>query len=196
MSAPPPLRARAKPSSALAHFRAFISYRQTPTDRRLAERLHRLLESFRAPRALRRPGIHPRVGRVFLDRHELKIGLLPDLIQSALERSDFLIVICSPRTPDSAWVNSEIERFLTHHPIERVLPLLVEGNPEVSFPPALKNQAPAGLPSPKLSIPGRSRMLRSTSSPLYSSAMQMSSPVPSPPADAAGCGWRCSALQP
>lgn len=129
-------------SSVDAEYRyaAFISYRHTPTDRKWAKWLHTALETYRVPARLRREQSLPaRVGRVFRDEDELPASAeLKADIDTALRESRFLIVICSPRTPESLWVNREVERFreLARH--DRILAMLVEGEPAESFPPALR----------------------------------------------------------
>lgn len=119
-------------------FAAFISYRHIEPDRGVARWLHGALETYRPPPTVGVAGIPPRLGRVFRDEEELAAS--PDLserIQQALNDSDALIVICSPRTPGSQWVNAEIERFRALGKEDRLFALLVEGTPEESFPPAL-----------------------------------------------------------
>src|SRR5262245_45300550 len=84
---------------------AFISYRHHQADRQWAKWLHRRLETYRTPRALRQRGVLPRLGRVFRDEDELAASAdLGNRIDDALRTSRFLIVICSPRTPESRWV--------------------------------------------------------------------------------------------
>lgn len=47
-----------------------------------------------------------------------------------------------PRTPDSRWVNEEVARFQKMGLTDRVFALLTEGEPEHSFPPALRSAEP------------------------------------------------------
>lgn len=120
-------------------FVAFISYRQVEPDRGWAKWLHAALESYRVPRRLARGRNLPgRLGRVFRDESELAAS--PDLsahIREALEASEFLIVVCSPRTPSSRWVDAEIEHFRALGRSDRILVLLAEGEPRDAFPPSL-----------------------------------------------------------
>ena len=117
---------------------AFISYRHTMLDAAVAERLHRLLESFKIPKALQNPSAK-RIQRVFRDRDELPTSSnLAENITAALESSEFLIVICSPRTSQSQWVLTEIETFKKLHGQDRILALLIEGEPDESFPEQLR----------------------------------------------------------
>jgi tetratricopeptide (TPR) repeat protein len=55
-----------------------------------------------------------------------------DRVQRILERSAFLIVICSPDAAKSPWVESEIVRFKRLHGEGRVLPVIVAGEPFAS----------------------------------------------------------------
>ncbi len=118
---------------------AFISYRHTEPDKAIAEKLHRMLETYKVPKAVIKMGSQKKVGRVFRDREELPTSSnLADSIQEALENSEHLIVICSPRTPHSQWVCKEIETFSELHGHDRILALLIEGEPEESFPDQLR----------------------------------------------------------
>lgn len=120
---------------------AFISYRHADLDKFVAETLHKQLEAFRLPRSVAKrklKGEKTRIKRVFRDKDELPIASdLASPIITALEHTDFLIVICSPRTPSSIWVEREISTFIALHGRERILAVLIEGEPSESFPPAL-----------------------------------------------------------
>ena len=118
---------------------AFISYRHTIPDAAVAEKLHRLLETYRIPKSIAKATGKKKIQRVFRDRDELPTSSnLADNITSALESSEFLIVICSPRTSQSQWVLKEIETFKKLHGHERILALLIEGEPAESFPEQLR----------------------------------------------------------
>src|SRR4051812_41555871 len=92
-------------------YEVFISYRHVEPDRSWAKWLHAGLETYRVPGALVRAGVRPRVGRVFRDEEELSASAdLSASIDAALLDSSYLIVVCSPRTPASRWVNAEVER--------------------------------------------------------------------------------------
>jgi WD40 repeat protein len=129
-----------EPAADPYRYAAFVSYRHAEADRRWAQWLHRSLETYRVPKRLAAErGLPSRVGRVFRDEEELPASAdLSREIDAALEQSKFLIVVCSPRTPQSRWVNKEIERFRELGRGDRVLALLVEGEPHESFPPALR----------------------------------------------------------
>lgn len=118
-------------------YEAFISYRHTPEDRALARRIQRRIEGRRVPRELRQDG-RARLGKCFRDEDELPTSdSLPHLIEDALRRSRFLIVICSPRMRESLWVAREVELFSAYHGRDRVLLALADGEPAEAFPPLL-----------------------------------------------------------
>ena len=122
-------------------YAAFISYRHTDRDRRWAEWLLEALERYRVPRRLRAQGFPDRIRHVFRDEDELPSSSdLNDQIKQALARSDYLIVICSPDTPSSAWVCREIELFCEMGRGDRILALLVDGEPDQSFPAPLRRR--------------------------------------------------------
>lgn len=118
---------------------AFISYRHVDPDRAWAQWLHHTLEAYHVPRELQRIGKPARLGRVFRDEEELAASAdLSDRIDEALSESSYLIVVCSPRIVSSEWCNREIERFRAMGRGDRILALLVEGEPREAFPPALR----------------------------------------------------------
>jgi WD40 repeat protein len=120
-----------------ARYSAFISYRHQSPDQEIASRLHRMIETYTIPSALRKNGIrHP--GKVFRDQEELPLSAdLGHDIETALDNSEWLICICSPRYLESRWCLREVEYFIEHKSRDRVLTVLVEGEPEDSFPELL-----------------------------------------------------------
>lgn len=121
------------------HYNAFISYRHHPEDIKVAEEIQHRLERYRIPGALRKKG--KKINRIFRDKEELPItSNISDDISLALENSDFLIVICSVHTCESVWVRREIEAFLKTHDRNRVLTVLVNGEPGDTIPDILLNE--------------------------------------------------------
>lgn len=124
---------------------AFISYRHSELDSFVAENLHKTLESFKLPGSVIRNKkangesvSKTKISRVFRDKEELPLVTnLADPITDALKNSDFLLVICSPRLKESMWCRKEIETFISMHGRERVLAVLIEGEPDISFPDEL-----------------------------------------------------------
>jgi len=116
----------------------FISYRLIHPDRVVGDALQRTLEAFRTPRSLVHEGVPRRLRRVFRDRSELAAS--PDLeseLNEALRRSRFLIVVCSKHTPESEWIAREVEIFRELGGGDRILLLLIDGEPEDSYPRSL-----------------------------------------------------------
>lgn len=106
-------------------YAAFISYRQLEPDRAFAIRLHRALETYVVPKGL---GGGRHLGRVFRDADELAASSdLGSTIREALDRSDWLVVVCSPRSRTSRWVDAEIRHFADHGRGGRILAVLIEG---------------------------------------------------------------------
>ena len=117
---------------------AFISYRHTPLDMEFAKKVHGGLETYHVPGAVQKKTGKKKIQRVFRDQEELPIGSdLNENISEALRESEYLIVICSPETPGSYWVCKEIETFIEMHDRQHILAVLVAGEPDESFPPAL-----------------------------------------------------------
>lgn len=118
-------------------YAAFISYRHTSLDMTTAKTLHSLIEQYRVPKSLRKNG-QKKLGIVFRDQDELPASSnLNEKICQALDNTEYLIVICTPNTPKSPWVEREISYFLSHHDREHVLAVLAEGEPDESFPKPL-----------------------------------------------------------
>lgn len=147
---------------------AFISYsgfrkpgEGSRFDRQVAERLHKSLEGYRTPRALLKraggPKLVPRrLGKVFRDRDEVHAtSNLNDSLSEALRRSRFLIVICSPRARQSRWINQEIVIFRSLGRGERILTLLIEGEPAEAFPEELFKSKQTSEVAPAADTPER-----------------------------------------
>ncbi|MEJ1970379.1 MAG: toll/interleukin-1 receptor domain-containing protein [Rhizomicrobium sp.] len=119
-------------------YKAFISYRHVDRDRRWAKWLIDGLETFRTPRPLLAHGVPSHIGHLFRDDDEIPASSnLSGQIEEALKASQYLIVVCSPDTPQSLWVRHEIDFFRKLGKGGRILALLVEGEPTDSFPPEL-----------------------------------------------------------
>lgn len=130
---------------------AFISYRHSELDKFVAETLHRQLEAFKLPKNLvNNPNLKKKkIERVFRDRDELPLASnLEDPIVEALKSSEYLIVICSPRLKESIWCQKEIQTFIDLHGRNKVFAVLVEGEPEDSFPEELLHDSEGNLVEP------------------------------------------------
>ena len=116
---------------------AFISYRHCDLDKFVAENLHKVLETYELPKNLKsKLNIQGRtIKRVFRDQDELPLSSnLEDPIIDALHNSKYLIVICSPRLKESLWCKKEIETFKKIRGRENIFCVLIEGEPDESFP--------------------------------------------------------------
>ena len=120
-------------------YKAFISY--SWSDRAWGEWLHRTLETYRTPKLLvgKYTPLGPaprRLHPIFKDREEEAAGHgIGAAIEEALDNSEFLIVLCSPRSAKSQWVNREVAYFKTHHDKKKILALIVDGEPGASNMP-------------------------------------------------------------
>lgn len=131
-------------------YRAFFSYARA--DDRIASWLHRQLDGYRTPKPLVGTGgelgpvpakLHP----IFRDRTDLESGGHVDAaLQQALEDSETLIVMCTPTSAKSHWVNHEVETFLNLGREAAIFPVIAggvpdSGDPETEcFPPALRGK--------------------------------------------------------
>lgn len=129
---------------------AFISY--SHADEEWAQWLHKSLETYKVPKKLvgrQTPvgSVPRRVYPVFRDRDELPgASDLGGNIRQALSQSRYIVVICSPKSAISKWVNEEIKGFKSLDRENRVLCLIVDGEPNAKpdsgqlecFPPAVR----------------------------------------------------------
>ena len=119
-------------------YAAFISYRHTARDREWAIRMFEALETYRTPKTLQKQGYPAQLGKLFRDEDEIPASAdLSDQIKHALAHSSVLIVVCSPETPKSKWVRREIALFQEMGKGDRIIPLLIAGEPDESFPPEI-----------------------------------------------------------
>jgi eukaryotic-like serine/threonine-protein kinase len=149
-------------------YRAFIAY--SHHDEAWATWLHKALETYRVPARLVGTesavgAIPPRLAPIFRDRSELPSASdLSQTINEALRRSANLIVICSPHSASSQYVNEEISNFKRLGRVERIFCLIVNGEPYASalaghegeecFPPALRFKfGPDGEPTQERAAP-------------------------------------------
>jgi hypothetical protein len=123
-------------------YRAFISYSRQ--DRRIAKKVHRALEQYRAPKGIDTGNKNRTLGRFFKDDDELAGAEgLGAALDGAIDDSAILIVVASPHSARSKWVNREVIRF-KQKSYKRVLALIVSGVPNSidekmeCFAPALR----------------------------------------------------------
>lgn len=102
-------------------YKAFISYSHA-TDGRLAPALQHALHGFA------RPWYRLRAVRLFRDTTNLAAN--PHLwssIESALEQSEYLLLLASPEAARSKWVPRELDTFLRRRTPEKTLLVLTDG---------------------------------------------------------------------
>ena len=120
-------------------YAAFISYRHQSPDQEIAKALHTAIETYRIPSSVKKQTGRKRMGKVFRDQEELPLSAdLGADIEAALDRSEWFIAICSPRYLESRWCLREMEYFIERKGRDRVLTVLVEGEPNESFPDMIR----------------------------------------------------------
>ena len=131
-------------------YKAFISYNHADKD--FAKWLHRGLESYKIPNKLvesqeANAAIPDRLFPVFRDREDMRAGHdLSSQIKGILAKSAYLIIVCSPNSAQSQWVNEEVKEFRRLGRANRIFTIIASGEPHASekgrvelecFPPAL-----------------------------------------------------------
>ena len=110
---------------------AFISY--SHKDKKTAQRLHKRLRSYHLPSKLiqSHPELPKKLGDVFLDEANLvaKDGSLTESLRKYLDESNYLILICSPDSAKSPYVNDEVEYFMKTGRRNHIVPLIARGIP-------------------------------------------------------------------
>ena len=113
---------------------AFISYNHK--DKTWAKWVQHEMEYYKLPSVLNGREDLPKSFRpVFRDEDELAGGELSPQISEALAASEYLIVICSPNSASSDYVNNEILEFISIGKTRnsdyrrRIFPFIVEGKP-------------------------------------------------------------------
>jgi len=134
--------------SAKFTYRAFLSY--SHRDRQWGEWVHQRLESWSVPKDLvgqaKAAGPVPaKLRPIFRDRFDLEAGhSLREQVVAALRASEALIVVCSPQSAKSTYVNEEIRQFKALGRGDRVFPIIVDGVPgdpqTECFPDALRRR--------------------------------------------------------
>ncbi|MDP3491797.1 MAG: toll/interleukin-1 receptor domain-containing protein [Hyphomonadaceae bacterium] len=128
-----------------SRYRAFISYSQQDKD--WGRRIHTWLETYRIPEGVGPAGqsADRRLGRFFRDDEDMAAASdIAEIVRRAIESAESLIVICSPRSAQSKWVNAEIQHYRRTGRARKVFAVIVDGIPNSGdpatecFPPALR----------------------------------------------------------
>ena len=113
---------------------AFISY--SHKDKAAAKKLHDFMEGYKLPANLNgKEDLPKRIRPIFRDEAELKGGELTPQIQEALRNSRYLIVVCSPNSANSKYVNEEIKYFQSLGRETKILPYIIDGKPTTDEDP-------------------------------------------------------------
>ena len=115
------------------HYYAFISYKRE--DEKWAKWLQHKLEHYRFPTNLNgRTDLPKNIRPTFRDVTDLEPGILSEKIDAALRDSQWLIVICSPRSAKSPWVCKEAQTFIDLGRADHIIPFIIEGIPQSNNP--------------------------------------------------------------
>lgn len=120
-------------------YKVFISY--SHKDKAFASWLHRGIENYKIPRALRKkyPHLPQDLKRsVFRDEEELAgAKVLSSVLEDALGASENLIVVCSTYAVQSVWVDKEIAYFTKAHENAPIISVIKEGDAKDVLPQSL-----------------------------------------------------------
>ncbi|MBE6405646.1 MAG: tetratricopeptide repeat protein [Lentisphaerae bacterium] len=142
-------------------FYAFISYSRKNSA--AAAFLQKGLERFKVPvQKVEEKFLPPDskyIRPVFRDKRDLEVSekKFTEDIEHAILESRYLVVLCSPESSASEWVNREIEYFLKTHDNDSnlIIPVVLKGNPGHNnetecLPPALRNEGFTGRNLPTM----------------------------------------------
>ncbi|MEM1294542.1 MAG: toll/interleukin-1 receptor domain-containing protein, partial [Verrucomicrobiota bacterium] len=129
----------AEAPSPASHYWCFISYRHADNkeqDRSWASWLHQEIERYEVPAELvgtknKRGDVLPeRIYPVFRDEDSLPAdAYLANSIVNALDRSRFVVVLCSPKAVESQYVAEEIHHFKKSEHGDRIIAAIISGEP-------------------------------------------------------------------
>lgn len=127
---------------------AFISFQSA--DAKDAVRLQHAIESYRLPAVLcKESNVPRRIKPLYCYLNDMHAGEeLMQEFKSRMEQSRYLIVVCSPRSAKSVYVNSGIDYFISLGRRDSIIPVIVDGVPYSSspetecFPEALRRHFP------------------------------------------------------
>ena len=116
-------------------YTSFISYNSA--DDKQARWLQKQLENYKLPtviadengNVLRSYNGKDRKMHIFRYVSDLVAQNLNDGLRQELDRSQYLIVICSPRSAQSVWVGKEIKHFVDTGRLKKIIPFIIEGTP-------------------------------------------------------------------
>ena len=124
-------------------YNAFISY--SHKDIKTAIWIQKKLEHYKVPPSLEKESdreIPKSIGPIFRDQTDLNTGILESNLKSELDDSMYLIVLCSPNSASSKWVNKEVQHFIEIGRKDFIIPIIIDDkskNYNECYPPALQS---------------------------------------------------------
>lgn len=122
--------------SGSTRYDAFISYSRR--DKVFADALQKRLEHYSTPSM---PGRPSRRLRIFRDTEDLIGADYYHSIEQSLKSSAKLILICSPSSARSEFVNDEVKNFAAIHKSSDIIPVIIGGLPNNEVKPGQEDQA-------------------------------------------------------
>ena len=132
---------------------AFISYNHR--DEKVAKWLQSRLEHYKLPSVARKEiGEDVKIRPVFRYVSDLGVAVLREKLREELDASKYLIVVCSPHSAKpnvkgEHWVNDEVGHFIELGRKDRIIPVIVDGEPgdaeRECFCPALAEAEISGV---------------------------------------------------
>ena len=142
---------------------AFISY--SHKDMEWAQWIQKHLESYRIPRNLcpdRPSGSHL---RIFRDQTDLAGVEVTTSLRRELRLSRFLVVVCSPNSAASRWVNDEVAYFGGLGRQDKIIAFIVDGEPDSDnpalecYPPEMRSTAERAMLGANVQEIGKAKAL-------------------------------------
>lgn len=109
---------------------AFVSYRSS--DEKYAKWLQEKIEAYRLPTTVQRMSSNlpkQKLRPCFRYHTDIQPNELKTELHNKLEQSQYLLVICTPRSAQSPWVGAEIDTFVELGRRDKIIPVIFEGRP-------------------------------------------------------------------
>lgn len=117
-----------------ARFDAFVSY--SHDDEGIARRLAERMSRYRVPQGL---GLSPRRLRIFRDVERLTAHpSISEALRDRIRASDHLVLLASPVSALSRYVDEEAGTFLQQHGASKIVIALAAGDPPAALPPSVQ----------------------------------------------------------
>ena len=109
-----------------AKYSAFLSYSRN--DEVIGAKIEKDLQRYRIPKKFRLDA-SKKSFTIFRDVQDAELGDYNEVIEKALQASEYLIILCSPSARNSDYVQDEIKNFIKFHDKDCIIPVLVTGRP-------------------------------------------------------------------